>query len=418
MSLAAAMLSLTANINLTAQTLDNDFAPTFDGPVRTVAVQSDGRVVVGGAFASVNGTPRGKLVRLNADGSVDASFATDAPAQFVSQIVTAGSKTYVAAGDGIRQYSASGTLDWSYPLAVSAVAPDGQGRVLIGGPFTRLENQPHQGIARLSSGGTLDNTFNAQMGCCPGDGVFALAIQGDAVLAGGQFQSVNGQPANHLVRLTSAGAVDSAFSATAEPLVIALHALPDGKVYRLTTKTLTRHHADGTLDSSFPAVSAGWADERFTSLAVQPDGRVLVGGAFTIGNATRFIARYSADGQLDNSFSLNFSLNLNGAVQSVAVSASGDVVFAGDFTEVNGVTRSGLARVRSTPAAPALKVTPVGLRIVLTWPAQDGDWQLQRRGLLNSTWVNVPVTPVLSEGNYEVTDSAAGVGSIYRLVRP
>src|SRR5690606_38261773 len=58
-----------------AQVLDTGFAPSFNDIVRAIAVQPDGRILVGGDFSNVNGSSRYALVRLLDDGSLDPGFA-------------------------------------------------------------------------------------------------------------------------------------------------------------------------------------------------------------------------------------------------------------------------------------------------------------------------------------------------------
>src|SRR5688500_19116309 len=68
--------------------LDNTFNATLDGRVSTIALQADGKILVGGSFTTVNGVSKNNFARLNANGSLDDSFApANAPAQFVSRIV-------------------------------------------------------------------------------------------------------------------------------------------------------------------------------------------------------------------------------------------------------------------------------------------------------------------------------------------
>src|ERR1043166_7642640 len=107
-----AMLALIAPFSVFAD-LDEPFSPQVEGLVSTIAAQPDGKILIGGNFSSVNGTPRNFLARLNADGSIDASFpASNGPSEFVSRVLVANSKIYVSAGDGIRRYDFSGTLEW------------------------------------------------------------------------------------------------------------------------------------------------------------------------------------------------------------------------------------------------------------------------------------------------------------------
>src|SRR5262249_30559793 len=57
-----------------AQFFDPSFNATTNGAVHAIAVQADGKVIIGGAFTQVNAVTHGHLARVNADGSLDATF--------------------------------------------------------------------------------------------------------------------------------------------------------------------------------------------------------------------------------------------------------------------------------------------------------------------------------------------------------
>src|SRR6476660_7666755 len=60
-------------------TLDRAFANTWaDQPVETIALQPDGKILVGGSFTILCGSLRNHLARLNADGTLDAGFTAGA----------------------------------------------------------------------------------------------------------------------------------------------------------------------------------------------------------------------------------------------------------------------------------------------------------------------------------------------------
>ena len=147
--------------------LDTSFNPGT-GPnagVNSVAVQPDGKVVIAGHFTAVNGTNRSGIARLNANGSLDASFNP---------------------GTGA--------------FGVSSVALQPDGKVLIGGYFTTINGTNRNHIARLKADGSLDNSFNPGTGA---DGVvLSIALQSDGnVLIGGDFNIVNGVARPRVARL-------------------------------------------------------------------------------------------------------------------------------------------------------------------------------------------------------------------------
>ncbi|MEM6321521.1 MAG: delta-60 repeat domain-containing protein, partial [Bacteroidota bacterium] len=158
--------------------LDTSFDPGSgtNATVQSVAVQSDGKVLIGGDFTTVNGTSRARIARLNADGSLDTSFDP-------------GSGTN---GD------------------VQSVAVQSDGKVLIGGFFTTVDGTGRRRIARLNADGSLDTSFD------PGSGtnatVQSVAVQSDGkVLIGGDFTSVDGTSRNSIARLNADGSLDTSF---------------------------------------------------------------------------------------------------------------------------------------------------------------------------------------------------------------
>jgi len=156
-------------------------------------------------------------------------------------------------------------------------------------------------LARLNSDGSADTSFpdpniNSQ--------VYAITMQSDGkILVGGFFTSVGGLPRNRLVRFNS----------------------------------------DGTLDAGFNANIVGTLGD-VSSIAVQADGKILVGGLFTSvdGTARKNFARLNSDGTLDTTYG---NLDINQWVGEVRVQADGRILLGGGFTSVGGITRNRFARV-------------------------------------------------------------------------
>jgi uncharacterized delta-60 repeat protein len=180
------------------------------------------------------------------------------------------------------------------------------------------------------------------------DAVVALALQPDGKLVvGGYFTSLapNGGGAltrNRIARLNADGSLDTAFDPNANGVVYALALQPDGKLVvggsfsalapnsgvALTRKGIARRNADGSVDTAFDPN----ADKAVFALALQPDGKLVLGGQFTslapnsAGTLTRnHIARLNADGSLDTAF----DPNANDDVGALALQADGKLVLGG-----------------------------------------------------------------------------------------
>src|SRR5262249_39592003 len=133
-------------------------------------------------------------------------------------------------------------------------------------------------------------------------------------------------------RLNTNGLRDTNFVTVVNQTVNAVVVQPDGKVLiggnftvvNGTSRTnLTRLNTNGTLDTSFVAT----ADNGVFSVALQPDGKVLVGGLFLSVNgvARSHIARLNANGSLDTSF-LNGLVGADGRVTSFALQPDGRIL--------------------------------------------------------------------------------------------
>ena len=103
-------------------TVDTTFNPNASGVVRAIAVQADGKILVGGEFSganSIGGQPRNRIARLDATTGAADSFNPD------------------ASGFGI-----------SIP-SVETIVVQGNGRILVGGRFNSIGGQARSHIARL-----------------------------------------------------------------------------------------------------------------------------------------------------------------------------------------------------------------------------------------------------------------------------
>ena len=190
------------------------------------------------------------------------------------------------------------------------------GRVLAGGGFTNLGSSlRYSGIVRLNADGTLDPTFlggttNATR--YVGDTVFSLAVrEGDGAIAiGGGFTNVAGQTQRGVALLDNNGVFQSAFR-----------------------PVLTNTGAFSFLISA---------------LAFQPDGKLLIGGAFSAVNGTARvnIARLNPDGTTDTNFTATLAVN-SSHVEALLVQPDGRICLAGSFSTVNGQSRNSFARVQA-----------------------------------------------------------------------
>ena len=339
-------------------------AATPNGIVYALAVQADGKILLGGSFNSVSGQPCNFVGRLSAGGALDSTFSPGPNKQVSSLAVQADARVllggnFTRLGGQPRNYigrlNADGTLDTAFnPQANGnviclAIQPDG--KILVGGSFTVLGGQPRSYLGRLNADGSLDAAFNSGA-----DGnVLSLAVQSDGkILVGGSFTTLGGQPRSRLGRINSDGALDASFNPGADGNVYALAEQGDGTILiggKFATlggqprSCIGRFGADGMPDAAF---SPG-ADNTVYSLVVQADGRILVGGVFTqLGGQTRnCIGRLSADGSAD----ITFAPGANGSVYGLALQADGKILAGGPFMRLGGQSQSYFGRLNNTDPA-------------------------------------------------------------------
>ena len=193
----------------------------------------------------------------------------------------------------IARLNVNGSIDTSFNPGsgangfIGAIAPNGTGQYIIGGGFTSYNSVPRARVARINGSGGLDTTFSSGLG--PNGSVWAIVVQpdGKAIIAG-EFTTVNGTTRQRIARLNTNGSLDTTFDPTAngpDGTVWALALQPDGKIliggeFLMTGGTLrggiARLNSDGTLDTGFDP-GAG-TDGFVYALGLQADNKVLVGG--------------------------------------------------------------------------------------------------------------------------------------------
>lgn len=284
--------------------------------VRALALQADGRLLVGGAFTNFANSNLNFLARLDTNGLVDPSFTPGTgPDALVSGI---------------------------------GLSPDG--RIAIGGVFTNYNGQFFNRVVRLTSNGLPDPAFTQPMSF--DSGINGLVSQSDGkILVGGAFKV----PASGIARIRVNGSFDLQFdpSTGADGPVNAVTLQPDGKVLigggfsnvaGFSRPRFARLGTNGVLDGTLPPIAI--TNGNVFAIAVAPGGKILLGGSFRYVNGVprSGVARLNSDGTLDLSF--NPGGGATGTVYTVCVLTNGAVFIGGDFTTVNGIARGRYALLR------------------------------------------------------------------------
>lgn len=316
--------------------------PTFtfdyiDSEVNKIVPLPDGGFLIGGHFNQITPGPvlvplvtaaaspayHGGVARLTARGELDESFGRAGGAEF-------GSNGSLSIRELVRQ-------------------PDG--KILVGGDFTRFNGASHNHLVRLMPDGSDDPSFNPGTG--PNGDVYTMLVLPDGkIMVGGSFYQFNGTTSSGVVRLLPNGSLDSSFALTQAtsvfPQSFALQA--DGKLLvaggghsTQAQVCVIRLLADGTNDPSFNLLAAQELNVA-VKVIVQPDGKILVAGDHTTGY-TGGVIRLNADGTRDTSFVPG---KFDDWINDMALHSDGTVFVAGVFRQFEGAVANHVARLTST----------------------------------------------------------------------
>jgi uncharacterized delta-60 repeat protein len=319
--------------------LDFSFNPgtgTNNNWVNTIAVQSDGKILIGGDFTTYNGISQNRITRVNSDGSLDATFNTG---------------------------SAANGIVW-------AITVQNDGKILVGGEFTQFNGTTANRIIRLNADGSIDNTFNVGTGyTVPGSPtqgfIRSIVIQPDGkILVGGFFLDFNGLAVKCITRLNADGSIDPLFNPGGSGIsnyVYCIALQPDGKIVLggnmaqyngvallpgNADKGVIRLNSNGSLDTGFNPGNGG-SNGDIEAVAVQADGKILFGGLFGFYNGTYVnrLARLNADGTLDGTFATMAGTQTNqvlvgNRVSSIVVQPDNKILIGGQIDKYQGITYS------------------------------------------------------------------------------
>ena len=333
----------------------------------SVTVQTDGKVLVAGE--SFNGSNRDfAVVRYNADGTLDTSFADDGKLN-----------TAIGSSD-----------DFGHSIAVQA-----DGKILVAG-YSDTGSSFEFTVVRYNADGMLDTSFS-------GDGVLTtdigsisdisrsmtLQTDGKIVVAGESYNGSNWDFA--MVRYNADGTLDTSFESdgklttaigSGDDQIFSVTMQDDGKILASGYShngsnndfVLARYNTDGTLDASFDGdgiltTAIGSGDEIGHSVTVQADGKIVVAGDTFNGFDKDFaVVRYNVDGTLDTTFDTGL-LGANPAFveDSAAVVLDSDVtIFDAELSAADNFDGATLTLVRNGGANADDVYSAAGTLSVLT----------------------------------------------------
>jgi uncharacterized delta-60 repeat protein len=335
--IASSTLALSTLAMAQAGQLDSTFATggifethdtqSFDTAANAVALQSDGKIVVGGELTSAAG-----VLRLNTNGTLDSGFGAG------GLVVI-----HLPGGD-------SGGNEQTIGVAVQS-----DGKIVAGISNALADDNGRFILARLNTNGSTDTTFGnngfaiAQPVLSGSDSVLAQQRDGKILLAGNGF----------MVRFDSDGQIDTAFGQNGAAQLttrfatgIALQANggilitsggitpgdnfpPGGVRFPSQAGYVARYTANGVLDTSFGISGEAATVAADSAIALQSGGKIVIAGAASNGLLPGFaLESYSSSGAINSAFGKHGGVNtsftgIDPTPNALAIQANGDIVAAG-----------------------------------------------------------------------------------------
>ena len=445
--------------------------PLNEGVMQRIAVQSDGKIVTAGARDHETGPGDLVLTRYTPNGSLDSSFDGDGSAvvadfgwapevfdiaiQPDGKIVVGGTSDYRCSPECfiLARFTSGGALDTtfsddgklstpmgSWASSVNALAIQSDGKIIAAGTAIADEspgddNNYDFALARYNSDGSLDTTFDGDgklftpMGSSVESGVKALSVQPD-----GKVFAVGLGGGLAIAHYNSDGSLDTTFSddgklTTKANLYEQVNGVgnggllnleefrfqPDGKIvlgglvfgediygkgYNYDFG-LARYNADGSPDTTFDgdgkvSTDLGTYSDQIKALVLQPDGKIVAGGWSyheATGNSRLALARYAANGILDTAFSSDgIAFGMIDSVRALALQPDGKILATGTYFDMWSDAGTEFALTRHYGGDDATAPGPVtafrgsvqGNQVSLSWTnPTDSDFEVTR--VLRST---------------------------------
>ena len=442
------------------------------GSIRTIEVQTNGKIIIGGKFDTVGDFVRYKIARLNSDSSLDPTFEIrtsgtnfftqindvfNAKVQPDGKILVSGSFSYSLGGvskSNLVRLNADGSIDATFSVnfpvnefftccagGQNKLAVLDDGKIIVGS--SRNQTSQLSFPLKLTADGTRDAAFNPTLYTAQNLlYIYDLSVQPDGrIIIGGRHDANGGAPNAFIARLNPDGSTDQTFNIHEENgrIVSALALLPNGKVLfaksspfpsLIKRSDVLRLNSDGSTDNTFNAGTG--ASDRINTILALPTGKIFVGGRFGEfnGQKRQNLVQLNADGTVDTT-----SYTLNDEVLSLAVDGEGRILVGGNFTVISAgganTNRSYVARLIDSNQS--RRTTPFdfdgdGRADIAVFRTGEGNWFINRssQGFTASTFGSqtdrlVPADydgdgktdiAVYRAGNWYVLSSTSGFSAV------
>lgn len=344
----------------------------FNGEVHAMEFDGNDKLLVGGNFTEYNGTAVNYLVRLNSDGTLDATYTPALTAVVDDLTIHSSNAVTVVTAGSLKRFLADGTTDATFvPVSLNGpiycIDAEATGfKVVIGGWFDSVGS--YYNILRLEGTGAIDATFTSNTKGVSNGPVRDVEISstGKIVLGGDfvtfSFPITGGVTRNFICQLNSDGSLDTGFDpnlSTVDQInnkVYAVAVQADGKVLGGLTyynARIGRCNTNGTKDFYGSTGKPG----QIFDIHTEGTNDIIGAGSFEggIGKWTYATGTYS---------SIVAGNGIEGATKEIntfAVQADGAIIIGGDFTSYNGIAASNFARI--DPCNVSIDVQPLNAYI-------------------------------------------------------
>jgi uncharacterized delta-60 repeat protein len=433
------------NTDGTRDTTFNIGTGVNNNQIVSLAIQSDGKYIVGGNYLQYSGSSSVRITRINTDGTFDPTFNTGVgfnsfvyatPIQPDGKVIVVGSYSQYNGFSvaNIVRLNTDGTRDATFnvgtgtnAVATNAIIEPSTNKVIVVGNFTTYSGSSTNTtrIVRINPNGTQDTSFVSGTGFNQSVNTSThLSVESDGKIyvGGGFFATYSGSIVNCFARINSSGSLDTTFlytsstSAAGFSNTVRSIFISGSNIYFAGSYTsyrpinnIIRLNTDGTQDTSF-AIGEG-LNTQANTVKLQSDGKIIVGGNFSQyrGSTTSGIARLNTDGTLDTSFTIG--TGFNASVYSIDVQSDNKILAIGNFTSYSGSTQNRITRINTNGTRDATFNVGDGINLFLAGPvnkilaASDGGvyvsspgtstysgsftgnlWKINSDGTLNSTF--------------------------------
>lgn len=341
----------------------------FDWVVEKILIQPDGKILVAGQFTSFNFFGPAYITRLNEDGTKDLGFQPGNPGGFIEAMDIQSDGKILIGGTfgGVKRLNTDGTTDFSFDAMnfdgrIHSINVQSDGKILVGGAYSISQPEYRRDVVRLNIDGTLDPYFETSIMSSNYDGVAVVKnVQDKIFVAGACGDTYGGVSYQHLIKLEMNGTIDTAFW------------LPNS-----------------SLDQNSNTIS---------SILFQNDEKIIVAGRFKkYMNGNKYfksIMRLNSDGSYDENF---FSeKQSNGGVEDIQFQDD-NIIIGGSFTSFDDYGKTRVARL--------LNNTGFSVTDINSYTASD-------LGMIVSVYPNPASSHLRIISNTVVTDN--GFYEIYNL---